>query len=155
MTDLPFGRGGSPLQNLISRGITETKISAFRCDAGVDSGSVYMKSDLSLHGGAEEIFLRAKAIMHEMILEILRTRPVPQPQRGEVVCFSRRNAGDGDIGGLDALEKIYDRIRMLDAEGYPRAFFVKNGFRYEFSRASLKAGRIVADVEITPMEEHA
>ena len=28
MTDLPFGRGGSPLQNLISRGIYSTKISA-------------------------------------------------------------------------------------------------------------------------------
>ena len=26
MTDLPFGRGGSPLQNLIARGIYETKI---------------------------------------------------------------------------------------------------------------------------------
>ena len=28
MTDLPFGRGGSPLQNLISRGIYKTKITA-------------------------------------------------------------------------------------------------------------------------------
>lgn len=27
MTDLPFGRGGSPLQNLIVRGIYETKVS--------------------------------------------------------------------------------------------------------------------------------
>ncbi|MDZ7775688.1 MAG: hypothetical protein U5L09_08890 [Bacteroidales bacterium] len=30
MTDLPFGRGGSPLQNLISRGYKETKISALK-----------------------------------------------------------------------------------------------------------------------------
>lgn len=28
MTDLPYGRGGSPLQNLIVRGHTETKITA-------------------------------------------------------------------------------------------------------------------------------
>ena len=28
MTDLPFGRGGSPLQNLIVRGIETTKISS-------------------------------------------------------------------------------------------------------------------------------
>ena len=30
MTDLPYGRGGTPLQNLIDRGITETKITAFK-----------------------------------------------------------------------------------------------------------------------------
>ena len=28
MTDLPYGRGGSPLQNLIIRGFESTKISA-------------------------------------------------------------------------------------------------------------------------------
>ena len=30
MTDLPFGRGGSPLQNLIVRGFNETRISAIK-----------------------------------------------------------------------------------------------------------------------------
>jgi methionyl-tRNA formyltransferase len=42
---------------------------------------------------------------------------------------------------------------MLDAEGYPKAFIDVKGFRYEFRRASLKDGRIVADVVITPKEE--
>lgn len=153
MTDLPFGRGGSPLQNLIARGIAETKISAFRCDSGIDSGPVYMKSGLSLHGSAEEIFLRAKDVVHDMILQILRERPEPQPQQAEPVYFSRRNAADSDIGGLDTLRKIYDHIRMMDADGYPKAFFIKDGYRYEFSRASLKTGKIIADVEITQMEE--
>jgi methionyl-tRNA formyltransferase len=31
MTDLPFGRGGSPLQNLIVRGIERTQLTALRC----------------------------------------------------------------------------------------------------------------------------
>lgn len=31
MTDLPYGRGGSPLQNLIVRGHKETKLTALRC----------------------------------------------------------------------------------------------------------------------------
>src|SRR5262245_11007285 len=30
MTDLPYGRGGSPLQNLIANGATKTKITAFK-----------------------------------------------------------------------------------------------------------------------------
>lgn len=43
MTDLPFGRGGSPLQNLISRGIYRTKISAIRCSKILDGGDVFLK----------------------------------------------------------------------------------------------------------------
>ena len=53
MTDLPFGRGGSPLQNLIVRGIKETKISAIRVEEEIDSGPVYLKEYLSLSGSAE------------------------------------------------------------------------------------------------------
>jgi methionyl-tRNA formyltransferase len=40
---------------------------------------------------------------------------------------------------------------MLDAEGYPKAYLEQAGFRYEFSRAALYDGRIVADVVITPI----
>jgi len=34
------------------------------------------------------------------------------------------------------LEKIYDYIRMLDAEGYPGAFIKFRKYKLEFSRAS-------------------
>lgn len=37
MTVLPFGRGGSPLQNLITRVIYETQTTAFRCEKGLDT----------------------------------------------------------------------------------------------------------------------
>ncbi len=46
MTDLPFGRGGSPLQNLIARGIKKTKISAIKVIEAFDAGPVYMKHPL-------------------------------------------------------------------------------------------------------------
>jgi len=45
MTDLPFGRGGSPLQNLIERGIKKTKISAIKVDGGIDTGDIFFKRD--------------------------------------------------------------------------------------------------------------
>jgi methionyl-tRNA formyltransferase len=51
------------------------------------------------------------------------------------------------------LEALYDFIRMLDAEGYPKAFIVWHGFRLEFSRAALYNGRVEADVTITKCEE--
>ena len=77
MTDLPYGRGGSPSQNLIKRKHRATKITAILCDNGLDTGDIYLKEDLSLEGSAEEIFLRADKIIEHMIEEIVRTEPVP------------------------------------------------------------------------------
>src|SRR5438309_1086129 len=59
MTDVPFGRGGSPLQNLIIRGLSETRLTALRMSREFDAGPVYLKEPLSLAGGAEEIYMRA------------------------------------------------------------------------------------------------
>ncbi|UZP66801.1 hypothetical protein N1030_14465 [Desulfovibrio mangrovi] len=152
MTDLPFGRGGSPLQNLIQRGFTETKLSALRCTEEVDAGPVYMKRPLSLHGSAEEIFLRAASIMEEMIVEIIDTSPQPVPQSGEPTFFERRKPEQSNISKLPSLEALFDHIRMLDAEGYPAAFLETDRFRMEFRKASLRHGKIEADVTITVKE---
>lgn len=149
MTNLPFGRGGSPLQNLIARGITKTKISALRVEKGLDTGDIYMKRDLPLYGTAEEIFLRANDVIEGMIIEIIKDNPQPIPQSGEPIVFSRRKPEDSDISSLTDIDTIYDYIRMLDAEGYPHAFIENNGIRYEFGRVSKKAdGSLVADVKI-------
>lgn len=52
MTDLPYGRGGSPLQNLILRGHTDTKLTAFHMTDEMDAGHIYLQEDLSLEGMA-------------------------------------------------------------------------------------------------------
>jgi methionyl-tRNA formyltransferase len=149
MTDLPFGRGGSPLQNLIARGFTETRITALRCATELDAGPVYAKTSLSLLGNAEEIFLRAAAQMEMMIISILQTNPEPVPQQGDPVFFARRFPREGDISGLLTLDAIYNHIRMLDATGYPSAFLESGPLRLEFKRAALRWGKIEADVTIT------
>lgn len=150
MTDLPYGRGGSPLQNLIVRGHKETKISALRVEKGLDTGDIYMKKTLSLYGSAEEIYMRASGIIETMIEEIIQNNPKPQKQTGEPVEFKRRKAAESDISGLNDLDTIYDYIRMLDAEGYPKASLTIGDVKYEFSRVQQKAdGSLVADVRIS------
>jgi methionyl-tRNA formyltransferase len=149
MTDLPFGRGGSPLQNLIVSGIEETKISALRVEAGIDSGPVYMKSPLSLEGTAQEIFLRATSVIEEMIEKIIRDHLQPEPQKGEPVIFKRRKKEDGNIKDLETISEIYNYIRMLDADGYPNAYLEFGDFVLEFSGASIESEHsILADVRI-------
>jgi methionyl-tRNA formyltransferase len=61
MTDIPYGRGGSPLQNLIARRRKKkTKLSALRMVEELDAGPVYTKTNISLMGRAEEIYLVAE-----------------------------------------------------------------------------------------------
>ena len=148
MKDLPFGRGGSPLQNLIIRGYEKTKISALKVTNGIDSGPIYLKKSLSLDGTAYEIMIRASQIIEKMISQILTNKIAPKSQFGEVVKFSRRMPKHSDISQLDSLKKIHDHIRMLDCEGYPSAFFENDYFRLEFSKSNLLKDKIEANVRI-------
>ncbi|GAB4407511.1 MAG: hypothetical protein Fur0044_00470 [Anaerolineae bacterium] len=153
MTDVPYGRGGSPLQNLILHGHHQTKLTALRMIHEFDAGPVYLKEDLGLAGSAEEIFIRATYLSAQMIERIIREEIQPVPQSGEVVVFKRRTPAQSAITDISSLQNLNDFIRMLDAEGYPKAFLTHQGFRYEFSRAALYDGRIIADVTITRLED--
>jgi methionyl-tRNA formyltransferase len=153
MTDVPYGRGGSPLQNLIIKGHQQTKLTALRMTEKFDAGPVYLKENLSLGGGAEEIYIRATYLSAEMIKTIIQNEPLPMEQEGEDVIFKRRKPNESKIPELNSLLSLHDFIRMLDAEGYPKAFIEHQGFRYEFTRSGFYNGRIVADVTITNIEE--
>ena len=144
MTDVPYGRGGSPLQNLVSRGHTETKLSALRMVPELDAGSVYMKRDLSLEGAAHEVFGRCARLTFDMIEEIVIDQPEPVPQSGTPVIFSRRRPEESRLPRSGTPAAIYDHIRMLDAEGYPRAFLDHGDFRLEFRDAHLKDDTVEA-----------
>jgi len=150
MADLPYGRGGSPLQNMIMEGNRHTTLSALRMVEELDAGPVYLKEDLCLEGNAEEVYIRASYLSAMMIRRIIEERTEPVPQVGEPVVFRRRNPSQSRIPEANQLHALHDFMRMLDADGYPKAFLEYEGFRYEFSRAALYDGRIVADVTITP-----
>ncbi|MCX4295766.1 MAG: formyltransferase family protein [Lachnospiraceae bacterium] len=140
MTDLPYGRGGSPLQNLIVRGHKETKISAIKMTEKLDGGPVYMKHALSLEGSAQEIFIRCADIIFEKMIPLFleggnRKKQEPVPQEGEPVIFKRRKPEESQITPEMDLDKIYDYIRMLDAEDYPRAFIEFGKYCLEFEKA--------------------
>jgi methionyl-tRNA formyltransferase len=149
MTDLPFGRGGSPLQNLVVRGCSQTVLTALKCVENLDAGPIYLKKPLSLSGNADEILLRAANLMSEMISTIVAEHPEPQPQEGVPTYFVRRGPADGNIGELGDLGRIFDYIRMLDGDGYPPAFLETDCLRMEFSRARLKSDELFAHVRIT------
>ncbi len=148
MTDLPYGRGGSPLQNLIARDHTHTKISAIECSDGIDTGNIYLKSPLQLDGTAREIFERAAIVIEGMIYNIVTHNPTPQPQEGDVIRFKRRHKKQSNIAEAEDLRDLYNLIRMLDCEGYPRAYLSTDKWHIEFGETTVEGDALRSTVII-------
>ena len=148
MTDVPYGRGGSPLQNLVVRGHRETKLTALRMSPDLDAGPVYLKRQLSLKGRAQDIYERAADLIYDMIAEIVESEPEPVPQKGGVTKFRRRTPDQSLLPSTESLDALYDHIRMLDAETYPKAFLDHREFRLEFSHAEMSGDELKARVVI-------
>jgi methionyl-tRNA formyltransferase len=150
MTDLPFGRGGSPLQNLIKAKFKKTKITAIKVEKGIDAGDIYLKNELSLEGTAREIFEKSSIIIKNMIVEILTKNIKSIPQIGEATNFKRLKPEDGILNELNDLEIVFDYIRMLDCDGYPPAYVETENLKFEFSNAkhNKKSKLINANVRI-------
>ena len=154
VSDVPNARGGSPVQNQIWDGLTRTQISAIAVDEGLDTGDVYLKKEVSLMGGAEEIYIRSsKIIFEEMIPYIIENKPLPQKQREGGYTYKRRKPEQSELIKRGELIKLYDQIRMLDAEGYPTAFLDWGDYRLEFTRPKLTVDKVLCDISIRKRDE--
>ena len=151
MTDLPFGRGGSPLQNLIVRGIYKTKISAIKVVKEIDAGPIYLKEDFDISkGNADSIYTEASNIIFDkMIPNFLECNIEAHEQEGEVIQFPRRTSEQSKLPENLNFQQLYDYIRMLDGEGYPNAYIELGDFKVSFKDAEIENDIISANVIIT------
>ena len=156
MTDLPYGRGGSPLQNLIINKVYNTKISALKVTKGLDEGDIYLKEDFDISkGSANEIYINAsKLIFKKLIPNILRQNPTPVRQEGDVVNFKRRTPEQSNIKMLNdvSIANLYDFIRMLDAPSYPKAYLELDNFKMELFEVIIKDGKLEGRFEVSKDE---
>ncbi|OCL95135.1 formyltransferase family protein [Aliarcobacter thereius] len=156
MTDLPYGRGGSPLQNLIINKVYNTKISAIKVSKELDEGDVYLKEDFDISkGSAKEIYENAsKLIFKKLIPNILRQNPTPVRQEGDIVLFKRRTPEQSNIKTLNdiSINNLYDFIRMLDAPSYPKAYLELDNLKIELSEVIIKDGKLEGRFEVSKDE---
>ena len=64
---LPYGRGGSPIQNLILRNKKKSPVCAIKMTEKIDAGPVYCKKEISLEGNLNEIFSKIARVTLKMI----------------------------------------------------------------------------------------
>ena len=148
-TDLPYGRGGSPIQNLIKRNHKTTIITAFKMMKMLDAGPIYLKRQLKLNKSAQKIYEQASKIIFRMINIIVNNQIKPYPQKGKIIKFKRRNEKQSIISKKNkSLDELYNHIRMLDAKTYPVAFIKYGNLKVEFTNAKKIKNKIISNVSI-------
>tara|TARA_B110000971_G_C20011734_1_gene501886 strand:- start:11 stop:676 length:666 start_codon:yes stop_codon:yes gene_type:complete len=155
-SNLPKGRGGSPIQNQIMLNIKKTKISAFKVSESLDAGPICLQENFSLNGNALSIFKRIEAKSIKMIKKIIKTKNLSfKKQKGKPSFYRRRKPSDSklNISKPMTINKLYDFLRMLDAPDYPKAFIKLNKFIFAFNDIKINKGKINAKVEITKNEK--
>jgi methionyl-tRNA formyltransferase len=144
--NLPEDRGGSPIQNQILKGVNFTKVSAIQMQNPLDSGAIYCSKKVSLQGSLNDIMMMLTKACVDLIIKCVTKNPTAVNQKG-VPTYNKRKY-DNSIKFNCSIEEIYDQIRMLDGDDYPKTHIDFEGFRFEFTRASLSGESILSDVKI-------
>ena len=139
---LPQFRGGSPIQNQIIRGVTESAVTLFLMTDRLDQGDIVLQRPLSLRGHLDEIFRRLVDVGTSMTTEMLSGSIQATPQDHSCATYFRRRTPDMSELTLEDLrtktgEELYDFIRALE-DPYPNAFIrCSDGTRLLIKRAEL------------------
>ena len=94
---LPYGRGGSPIQNLILNGIKSSPVCALKMTGDIDAGPIYLKKEISLLGSLSEIFFRINNVVNSLIIEIIDEDIIPVDQEGTPYNFKRLTQKDNQL----------------------------------------------------------
>ncbi len=132
MTKLPYGRGGSPLQNLILLNKKFTYLTAFETSNNMDSGNIILQKKLFLNGSALSILKRTSNLCFSIIRDLNNKKIVSHPQKGKIVNFKRRKPEMSEIDFSMNCNNLYNFIRMLDAPIYNKSFINIKKYKVEF-----------------------
>lgn len=129
-SDLPKGRGWSPLAWQVIRGRKEIKVSLIEMVDKIDSGPICAQSLINLEGHElwDEIHERAAEVKIDLIRRALYGRLYSLAQRGRSSYYSRRSPEDSRINPGKSIESQFDAIRIADPRFPP--FFDLRGHRY-------------------------
>lgn len=129
-SDLPYFRGGSPLQHQIIQGLTNTKVTLMTLsDDKIDAGDIWLKEDLDLSGDSmSEVFKNLVTSSVNLLNSFLDIYPEIKPQNQNVEIgsyFKRRKPEDSKLNKEDFSDKslleLYNFIRSL-TDPYPNAY---------------------------------
>ncbi|MCC7250952.1 UDP-glucuronic acid dehydrogenase [Hyphomicrobium sp.] len=132
-SDLPEGRGFSPMTWQILEGKDQIPVCLLEAALGVDSGPVVAKAWVSYEGHELNDELRAPlGDIHIALCERYLAAELPpegEEQKGIVTTYARRRAEDSRLDPHKSLAVQFNLLRVVDNDRYP-AFFELRGHLY-------------------------
>ena len=132
-SDLPLGKGWSPLTWQVLEGKNEIPVTLFEAAESVDAGEIYSKEYLKLNGSEllPEIKDKQGKITIKLILLFLENFPmIGKEQVGESTFYDRRKAEDSKLDINKSIADQFNLLRVCDNERYP-AYFSYKGSEYK------------------------
>ncbi|TYB78757.1 formyltransferase family protein [Bizionia myxarmorum] len=132
-SNLPKGKGWSPLTWQILEGENKIPITLFEAVEAVDAGEIYLQDYIELDGHEllEEIKHQQGLKTIDLILEFIKnkTKISGKPQEGESTFYAKRGPKNSALDISKSIDEQFNLLRIVDNERYP-AFFIKNGQKY-------------------------
>lgn len=137
-SDLPQGKGWSPLTWQILDGQPRIPVTLIEAAERVDSGVIYAQRWLEFQGHEliDELRAAQAEATHDLCRWFVDTYPRSaeqgRPQQGEESFYARRRPADSRLDPEQPLAEQFNLLRVVDNERYP-AFFEWRGKRYTLS----------------------
>ncbi len=135
-SDLPRGKGWSPLTWQILEGKNEVPISLFEAEDEVDSGEIYLQDVMHFEGHEliDELRVIQGSKTVDMALEFIERyaefeKSGGKKQEGKETFYPRRRSRDSELETDKSIIKLFNKLRVVDNERYP-AFFKYKGHTY-------------------------
>lgn len=137
-SDLPHGRGMSPLTWQILKGKTKIIFSLIEVNEKIDEGEIYYKRKVNIPNNI--LFDEIKKIQFNVSLKFIsrflgqykKTKKFPKSfkQVGKTHYFKRRSAIDSKLDINKSLKSQFNLLRVCDSENYP-SYFIFNKKKFK------------------------
>ncbi|WP_348518891.1 UDP-4-amino-4,6-dideoxy-N-acetyl-beta-L-altrosamine N-acetyltransferase [Campylobacter sp. CCS1377] len=132
-SNLPQGKGWSPLFHQVIEGRDEIVFSVFEADEKADNGDIYLQKTLILNGLElyEELREKQARFCLELCVDFLKLYPniKAQKQKGKESFYPKRSAKDSELDINKSINEQFNLLRTTSNEEFP-AFFYKDGKKF-------------------------
>lgn len=135
-SDLPRGRGFSPLTWQILEGLNTIPVCLLEADVEADAGAVIYRDAVEFTG--HELIEEMRASLGEMSIVLCQkflaelVPPAGEKQQGQPTFYRRRKPEDSRLDPQKTLIENFNLFRVVDNEKYP-AWFSHLGRRYKLT----------------------
>lgn len=132
-SDLPKGRGFSPIVWQVLEGASEIPVTMITMAAEADAGDIVAQRRFALKG--HELNTELRDTMGRCIVDMCvetvcaSAPPAPRPQEGTPTWYGRRRPDDSRLDPDQSLAAQFELLRVVDNDRYP-AFFDLRGRRF-------------------------